>query len=92
MNWNDPVYHPSLPKANLIWLRWHWFWFRNLRSKLRGEQPRLPWKLLFWLPHRYANAFGLYIGPVHIVWRRPWLAGPARFELERLDRIEALNR
>lgn len=92
MKWNDPISDPRLPKADLIWFRWHWFWFRNLWSKLQGEQPRLPWKLMFWLPWRMANAWAVYIGPVQIGWRRPWLAGPAGHELERLDRIESLNR
>lgn len=91
MKWNDPIYDPRLPKANLIHIQWGWHWFRSIYDKALGRTPRFMWRSLFWLPHRYANAFGIYIGPVHIVWRRPWLAGPAGFELERLDRIEAIS-
>ena len=90
MKWNDPIYDPRLPKANLIHFQWGWHWFRLVYDKVLGKS-RFMWKSLFWLPHRYANAFGIYLGPIHVVWRRPWLAGPAGFELERLDRIEALN-
>ena len=92
MKRNDFVYDPRLPKADLFWFRLHWFWFSNLWSKALGRRPRIPWKLLFWLPWRMANAWAVYAGPVEIGWRRPWLAGPAGHELERLDRIEALNR
>ena len=76
----DFVYDPRLPKADLIWFRWHWFWFGKLWNKALGRDPRLPWKLLFWLPWRMANAWAVYIGPVQIGWRRPWLAGPAEVQ------------
>lgn len=89
MKWDDFVYDPRLPKADLIWFRWHWFWFGKFWNKALGRDPRLPWKLLLWLPWRLANAWAVYIGPVQIGWRRPWLAGPARFEIERLDRARA---
>ena len=89
MRWKDFVYDPRLPKADLIWFRWHWFWFGKFWNKALGRDPRLPWKLLFWLPWRMANAWAVYIGPVQIGWRRPWLAGPARFEIERMDRAAA---
>jgi hypothetical protein len=91
MKWNDTVYDPRLPKANLIWIKWHWFWFRRIWDKALGRPPRVMWKSLFWLPTRYANAWAVYIGPLNIGWRRPWLAGPAGFELERLARIEAFR-
>jgi hypothetical protein len=86
--WNDFVFDPRLPQAALIQVQWHWYWFPGIWDRAFGRGPRFLWKSAFWMPSRYANAFSLGIGPLFIVWRRPWLAGPAAFELERLERIE----
>lgn len=64
------VNDPRLPKAQLIWCRWQWFWFRNRDYKF--------------MKTRGANFFECWIGPVNIGWRRPWLEGPARVHLETL--------
>lgn len=92
LKWNDTVSDPRLPKCNIFWIRWNGFWFRELRRRVCGRPGvGLGWKALFWLPARNANAFTAFIGPFFVGWRRPWLAGPARFEIERLDRIAAIN-
>ena len=76
--WNSTVNDPRLPKANLLKVEWHWWWFRDIYHKAQGKTPRHPWKLLFWLYSRMANASMLYVGPLMMVWRRLWLFGPAR--------------
>ena len=68
--WDELIKDQRLPKADILKVSWHWWWFRHYFIKpLRGER--------FWLYSRTANAAVLYVGPIELVWRRPWLRGPA---------------
>ena len=56
----------ALPKSNLFWI------------KLRRERIRNPSYTVRFAKFRIANAMFVWIGPVEIGWRMPWLEGPAR--------------
>lgn len=76
-DWHKTIKDPRLPKASLIWFKWHRFWFTDMWLALRG---RGIWRLreLLWLKSRCANASILTVGPLLIGWRSAWLVGPAR--------------
>jgi len=75
--WKNTVTHPGLPKAPLLKIRWHGFWFRSIWDRAMGRPPLWNWWPLCWLYTRCANAATLSIGPIHLLWRRSWLEGPA---------------
>ena len=62
------VKHKDLPKAPLLKISFGRHWFRV--SKI--QRGRLFKKM------RHANCVSIFVGPVHIIARRPYLAGPAR--------------
>lgn len=53
-----------LPKAPLLWFRWHWS---------RKAKPRV-----WWAKFRNANAMFIWLGPLELGWRMPWLESAAR--------------
>ncbi len=57
----------ALPKARLFYVRW-----RHTRLISRGH--RRIWRAKF----RLANAMFVWVGPLEIGWRMPWLAEVAR--------------
>lgn len=57
----------SLPKAQLFYIRW-----RRTTTISRGH-PRI-----MWAKFRLANAMFVWLGPLEIGWRMPWLYRPAR--------------
>ena len=58
----------KLPKSSLLNVQIGWYWFRNDY-----------WRTTRWfMKTRGANFASVWLGPVCITWRMPWLEGPAR--------------
>lgn len=59
--------HPDLPKARLFWMR------RRFTHILSAGSRRI-----LWAKFRNANAMFIWVGPLEIGWRMPWLERSAR--------------
>ena len=77
--YSETVKDSRLPKACLVGLQWHWWWFGNALHTMNNSRMRK--KSLFWMSTRGANFAQVWIGPLTILWRRPWLRGPAEVHL-----------
>ena len=75
---HETVIDPRLPKGPPFTADWHWWWFSDIARRAQGKGPCWRWSSFFWLYTRTANAATLYVGPVYLIWRRPWLRGPAQ--------------
>ena len=76
----ETVKYGRLPKAQMIWVKWHWWWFSHIWND-RLLAPRL--RTRFAMTMRGANFWQAWIGPLHFGWRRPWLRGPAEQHLNQ---------
>jgi len=57
----------ALPKSKLFWVRW-----RFTRTISLGARS------IWWAKFRKANAMFVWLGPLEIGWRMPWLPSSAR--------------
>lgn len=73
----ETVDHPDLPLCVRLKVEWHWFWFRNLWYAVTGSH-RARWAGIWHMKTRGANYTQVWVGPVTVIRRAPWLAGPAR--------------
>jgi len=73
----ETIEHPDLPLCIRFKVEWHWFWFGYVWEALTGTWG-CRWDGLGYMRTRGANFSQVWIGPVSIIWREPWLAGSAR--------------
>ncbi len=78
----ETIKNKRLQKSKMLWIKWHWWWFRQLRDSVHMERRYWP---AFIMTMRGANFFELWIGPLNIGWRMPWLRGPAEQYLNNHD-------
>lgn len=76
----ETVFDERLPKAQICWMHWQWFWFRQLVGAIGMERRYWP---RFWMTTRGANYWNGWLGPIEFGWRRPWLRGPAEAHLKQ---------
>lgn len=69
------VRNEKLPKATLFAIRFHGWWIRQMWEARNLDKRHRPF---FFMRTRGANYAQCWIGPFDILWRRPWLEGPAR--------------
>lgn len=70
------VDHPGLPLCSRLLVEWHWFWFRWVWGAVTTRPRGLARGDLF-MKSRGANYLTVWVGPLCITMRRPWLRGPA---------------
>lgn len=65
----------KLPKAGLLFLQWHGWW---LKEWVRGYSQESRLRMRFFMKTRGANFAAVWVGPIYVAWRMPWLKGPAQ--------------
>lgn len=63
------VVRPKFERIPLLTIKWKGM-TKVPRRDREGKYTKK--KYMWWLYHRYSNARGLYVGPLHIVWRWFW--------------------
>jgi hypothetical protein len=61
----------DFPKPTLFWVRWDWRWFSDILHWPYPE-PESSWHRFF-RKIRGANSARVWVGPVRMGWRMPWL-------------------
>lgn len=71
------IEHPGLPLCCRLKVEWHWYWFGWVWSAA-FTRPRGLVRSDWFMRTRGANFTQVWLGPISVIRRAPWLEGPAR--------------